>query len=111
VDFLLWHWTIRKPIGPCHYGIGKLFMQVEYPFHSYNLFIYVYVLSFYNRAKGDQRFLEALEALKSKMVDGQIIVERVVPKLAGFSFCQKGKPSTPATLRYQEIISNLGRSR
>lgn len=108
VDFLLEHWTIRKPIGPCHYGIGTLFMQVEYPFRNYNLFIYVYVLSFYNRAKKDGRFLEALEALESKMVDGQIVVERVVPKLAGLSFCKKGEPSKLGTLRYHEIIRNLG---
>lgn len=27
VDFLLEHWVIRKPIGPCHYGMGTLFMQ------------------------------------------------------------------------------------
>lgn len=109
VDFLLEHWTIKKPIGPCHYGIGTLFMQVEYPFRNYNLFVYVYVLSFYNRAKEDKRFLEALEALKSKMVDGQIVVERVVPKLAGLSFCKKGKPNTLATIRYHEINKNLGR--
>lgn len=108
VDFLLAHWTIRKPIGPCHYGIGTLFMQVEYPFRNYNLFVYVYVLSFYDRAKKDKRFLEALEALKSKMADSQIVVERVVPKLAGFSFCKKGKPSALATMRYHEIIKNLG---
>jgi hypothetical protein len=31
VEFLLNHWTIRIPIGPCHYGIGTLFQQVEYP--------------------------------------------------------------------------------
>lgn len=85
VDFLLDHWTIRKPIGPCHYGIGTLFMQVEYPFRNYNLFMYVYVLSFYNKAKKDKRYLEALEALESKIKDGQIVVERVVPKLAGLS--------------------------
>ena len=77
VDFLLAHWTIRQPIGPCHYGIGTLFMQTEYPFRNYNLFVYVYVLSFYNRAKDDRRFLEALKTLESKMVDGQIVVERV----------------------------------
>lgn len=88
VDFLLDHWTIRKPIGPCHYGIGTLFMQVEYPFRNYNLFVYVYVLSFYNKAKNDRRFLEALKMLESKTVDGQIVVERVVPKLAGLSFCK-----------------------
>ncbi|MDD4493357.1 MAG: prenyltransferase [Eubacteriales bacterium] len=107
VDFLLEHWTIRKPIGPCHYGIGTLFMQVEYPFRNYNLFVYVYVLSFYNRAREDKRFLEALKMLESKTVDGQIIVERVVPKLAGLSFCKKGETSALATMRYQEILQNL----
>lgn len=107
VDFLLEHWTIKKPIGPCHYGIGTLFMQVEYPFRNYNLFVYVYVLSFYNRAKRDKRFLEALAALESKMTDGQIVVERVVPKLAGLTFCKKGQPSELATKRYNEILENL----
>lgn len=111
VDFLLEHWTIRKPIGPCHYGMGTLFMQVEYPFRNYNLFVYVYVLSFYNIAKEDKRFLEALRALESKMVDGQIVVERVVPKLAKFSFCKKGEQSALATIRYHEILKNLGEKR
>lgn len=109
VEFLLEHWTIRKPIGPCHYGIGTLFMQVEYPFRNYNLFIYVYVLSFYNRAKEDNRFWEALKMLESKMLDGQIVVERNVPKLANLSFCKKGEPSALATIRYHEILKNLGR--
>lgn len=107
VDILLEHWTIRKPIGPCHYGIGTLFMQVEYPFRNYNLFVYVYVLSFYNRAKEDKRFLEALKTLESKMIDGQIVVERVVPKLAGLSFCKKNEPSALATIRYHEILQNM----
>jgi len=108
VDFLLEHWVIRKPIGPCQYGIGTLFMQVEYPFWGYNLFYYVYVLSFYNRAKNDERFLGAFRALESKLVDGQIVVERVVPKLAKLAFCKKGKPSELATRRYREIVANLG---
>ncbi|KAB3531060.1 prenyltransferase [Alkaliphilus pronyensis] len=108
VDFLLDHWTVRKPIGPCHYGMGTLFMQVEYPFRNYNLFCYVYVLSFYDRAKGDTRFLEALKALEAKMVNGQIVVERIVPKLAKFSFCKKGEPSSLATIRYHQILKNLG---
>lgn len=110
VDFLLEHWLIKKPIGPCHYGIGTLFMQVEYPFRDYNLFQYVYVLSFYNRAKKDKRFLEALAALQAKLVNGEVVIERVVPKLAKLSFCQKGKPSELATMRYQEILANLDNS-
>ncbi|WP_255944814.1 hypothetical protein [Brucepastera parasyntrophica] len=107
VEFLLEHWTIRKPIGPCHYGIGTLFMQIEYPFRNYNLFVYTYVLSFYNRAKKDKRFLEALKILQSKLVNGQIVVERVVPKMADFSFCRKGEPSVLATKRYHEILENI----
>jgi hypothetical protein len=107
VEFLLNHWTIRIPIGPCHYGIGTLFQQVEYPFGNYNLFIYVYVLSFYDQAKKDPRFLEALSLLESKMSDGQIVVERVNRQLASLSFCRKGLPSELATRRYLEIKQNL----
>lgn len=108
IEFLLEHWIIRKPIGPCHYGIGKLFMQVEYPFRCYNLFQYVYTLSFYDKARKDSRFQEAFLALKGKTVDGQIVVERVVPKLAQLSFCKKNEKSELATRRYHEILHNLG---
>lgn len=110
VDFLLEHWTIRAPIGPCHYGIGTLFMQVEYPFRTYNLFQYIHVLSFYSQARSDKRFLEAFASLQSKTVNEQIVVERVVPKLAGLAFCKKGQPSLLATKRYHEILGNLERA-
>lgn len=107
VEFLLAHWTIRRPIGPCHYGMGTLFMQVEYPFRNYNLFPYVHTLSFYGRARRDTRFQEALAALESRLTDGQVTVQRVVPKLAKLEFCKKGAVSEPATRRYQEIPRNL----
>ncbi len=107
VEFLLEHWTTRTPLGPCHYGIGTLFMQVEYPFASYNLFVYVYVLSFYDRAKKDRRFLDALGTLESKLVDGKIVVERLNRKLDGLTFCKKGEPSDLATMRYHDILKNL----
>jgi hypothetical protein len=107
VEFLLDHWVTRKPLGPCHYGIGSLFMKVEYPFFRYNLFFYVYVLSFYKRAKKDHRFLEALETLESKLVNGKIVVENPNRKLAGLSFCKKGEPSDLATDRYLKIMNNL----
>lgn len=107
VDFLLQHWVIRKPISPCHYGIGSLFMQVGYPFRDYNLFYYLFVLSFYKQVKDDTRFLDALNALKAKTVDDKIIVERVVPKLAKLSFCRKGQVSELATKRFNEILQNI----
>lgn len=105
--FLLEHWRTRLPLGPCHYGIGTLFQQVEYPFRTYNLFHYVYVLSFYPSARMDPRFREALSLLQSKLRDGQIVVERVHPRLAHYSFCSRGEPSPQGTARYREILSNL----
>lgn len=107
VEFLLRHWTTRSPIGPCHYGIGTQFMQVEYPFRTYNLFYWVYVLSFYDYAKRDPRFRQAGDSLRAAAADGQIVIERVVPKLAALSFCAKGKPSEQATTRYREILANI----
>lgn len=107
VEFLLQHWETRIPLGPCHYGIGTLFFQVAYPFGNYNLFFYVYVLSFYNRAKKDPRFLDALGVLESKLQNGNLIVERPNQKLAGFTFCKKGEPSDLGTKRYREIVNNL----
>lgn len=107
VESLLSHWETRKPLGTCQYGIGTLFLKVEYPFFRYNLYFYVYVLSFYKKARNDNRFIAALDVLKSKMVEGKIIVENPNSKLSGFAFCKKGEPSELATERYREILTNL----
>lgn len=107
VEFLLNHWETRIPLGPCHYGIGSLFLQVTFPFSAYNLFYYVYVLSFFHKAKKDSRYLDALGILAARLENGRIVVERPNQKYAGFSFCKKGEPSNLATERYQEILRNL----
>ena len=109
VDFLLKHWNIKTSISPCHYGIGSRFMQIEYPMSDYNIFQYVYVLSFYKRARNDKRFKEVFDILSSKLVDKKIIVERNSPNLKNFSFCKRSEPSELATKRYNEIIKNIGK--
>ena len=97
-------------MGPCHFGIGTLFMLLEYPFLRYNLFAYVYVLSFYERARDDARYLEALHAFESKLDErGRVVVERPHRILAGLSFCAKRCPSDLATARYREVLENLRR--
>jgi hypothetical protein len=112
VETLLDHWTIRAPIGPCHYGMGSLFMQVEYPFLRYNLFFYVHTLSYYPKARTDGRFLDAVSVLKSKLDDqGRIVIVHPHKKLAGFAYCKKDEPSPLATERYQEIEANLNQPR
>lgn len=108
VRFLLAHWKTRKPLGPCHFGIGTLFQQVEYPFLRYNLFFYVYVLSFYKAARKHPSFKQALKALEGRLAGGKIVVENPNRRLAKFGFCRKGEPSQIATRRYQEIRNNTG---
>jgi hypothetical protein len=108
VETLLDHWIIRTPIGPCHFGIGTLFMQVEYPFLRYNIFYYVYVLSFYQQARKDQRLKEAFAALTEKLdKEKRMIVERPNRKLEKLQICKKGAPSKAATERYIETLKNM----
>ena len=104
VRSLIAHWKTRIPLGPCGFGIGSRFMQVEYPFFRYNLFSYVYVLSFYNSARKTKAFKEAFGLLQSKAVDDKLVVEHPNRNLAALSFCKKGQPSPLATKRYREIL-------
>lgn len=108
VKSLLSHWGTRNPLGPCAFGIGSRFTQVEYPFLRYNLFFYVYVLSFYAAARKAKAFKEALSLLESKLVEGKVVVESPNRRLAKLAFCRKGEPSRAATKRYQEIRKNIG---
>ena len=51
----------------------------------------------------DPRWREAVAHLEARLVDGQVVPERVNRGLAGLTFCQKGSPSRLATLRFREI--------
>ncbi len=108
VAFLLGHWDTRAPLGPCHFGIGSRFLKIEYPFFRYNLFAYVYILSFYESARTDRRFLAALRLLESKLVNGQVVVEYARQELRSLRLCEPGRPSPLATRRYREILANTG---
>lgn len=107
VDTLLDHWSTRRPLGPCGFGIGSRFMQIEFPFVRYNVFSYVYILSFYERARSSRAFGAALQKLEAKLVDGAVVVEHVRPGLDELQFCREGAPSPLATARYREIVQNL----
>jgi hypothetical protein len=87
--------------------IGTLFGKVEFPFRRYNLFHYVYVLSFYEKARKSPAFRQALRALEAKLADGKLVVESPPRDLAQLAFCKKGAPSRAATRRYREILANV----
>ena len=107
VDFLLQHWDVRQPIGPCNFGIGSTFMKVEYPFLRYNIFYYVYILSFYDKAKNDKRFWEAYNQLRNKLKDNKLIPENPHRAWKDFYFARKGQVSEIGTKRWIEIEKNI----
>ena len=107
IHFLLWHWEKKEPIGPCHFGMGTLFNKTEFPFFRYNIFYYTYVLSFYQKATKDKKFKEAYLKLKTKLKDGEMVIENPNRLLANLDFCKKEKPSLLATKRFLQIEKNL----
>ena len=107
IEFLLWHWEQKKPIGPCHFGIGSLFEKTEFPFFRYNLFYYTYVLSYYPIAVNDNRFKDAYNLLAGNLQEGKMVIENPNRQLADMDFCHKGKPSELATKRFNEIVDNV----
>ena len=109
VKNLLGHWKTRRPLGPCAFGIGSLFGQLEYPLLRYNLFFYVHVLSFYTCAHRHPAFRAAVGALEAKLQGDQMVVENPHRRLARLAFCRRGEPSRAATRRYREILKNLDR--
>lgn len=107
VDFLLQHWEVREPVGPCNFGIGSRFLKIEYPFLRYNIFYYVYVLSFYKLACNDKRFTDAYNYLANKIEGGKLIPENPHRAWQAFGFAKKGKASNIGTIRWLEIETNI----
>lgn len=104
IQFLLKHWETRKPLGPCEFGIGSRFLSIEFPFIRYNLFYYVYVLSFYKNAQKDKRFIDAKNALIKKSKNNEIYPENPHKSWNKYSFAQKNKKSEIASKRFLEIL-------
>jgi len=106
IDFLLQHWDIRQPIGPCGFGMGTRFFQLEYPFLRYNLFYYVYILSFYKSSMRSKNFQKAYQLLAEKTNNGKIIPDNPHRAWRKYNFAKKGKVSELGTTRWEEIINN-----
>lgn len=104
VDSLLRHWEIREPMGPCAFGLGSRFRQVEYPFWRYNHFYYVFALAHYRSARSDPRFGEAVATLREHVDDqNRIIIDAPPHDWRSYDLARKGPSQGPATQRWREI--------
>lgn len=106
VLFLLKHWETKKPLGPCEFGIGTQFMKTEYPFIRYNLFYYLYVLSFYEKAKKDKRFKEAFKMLKAKETEKGIQIEHPNKNWKNILFSESNQCDI-SNIKYKQLIENI----
>lgn len=104
---MLQHWDVRQPVGLRKFGIGSVFLQTEYPFLRYNIFYYVYVLSFYQKARENERFKEARDILSGKLQDGKMIPGNPPRAWNEFDFARNKQISIPATERRMEIEANM----
>lgn len=104
VAFLLDHWDTRSPLGPCEFGIGSTFMQIEFPIIRYNILYYCYVLSKYDLARRDRRYKEAVKVLRQKVRDGGLVNENPHKKWQDYDFAKKGKVSGPMTALVADVM-------
>jgi len=87
--------------------LGELGATVnEYPFFRYNIFYYVYVLSFYKYAIKDKRFKDAFHILKGKNEHDKIRLENPHRAWRKFDFARKATDNLLANQRWTEIQSN-----
>ena len=62
---------LKKPISPCHYGIGTLFMQTEYPFRDIISFIICMFCPFTLMRNEMSAFWKQLHQFGNKISRGQ----------------------------------------
>jgi len=109
IAFLLDHWLTKKPLGPCQFGIGTTFMKTEYPFYRYNIFYYTYVLSFYQRARNDKRFIDIYHCLEQNESETGIRITNPHKHWIDILF-KNGDECDLSNLKYQELKENLSLS-
>ncbi|MBN2736315.1 MAG: hypothetical protein JXR70_04995 [Spirochaetales bacterium] len=109
VEFLLDHWVIKKPLGPCKFGIGSTFMKTEYPFIRYNIFFYSYVLSFYPKALKDKRFQQVLNELMKYETQTGIIINNPHKSWKKILY-QDSQECELANNKYVELKQNISKS-
>lgn len=108
IEALLEHWTYRSSQKIRGFGIGSTFMKLRYPNIWYDILHVVDVLSRYDSALEDDRFLEMWEVVRSKQnPDGSFTPEKIWRTWESWSFGQKTMPSPWLTCRIDEINNRI----
>jgi len=104
IDLLLSHWARRaEKWRPSDFGIGKRFMQLEYPAVKYGILRVLDALSLYPYALKNEAFRNMLLFVRQKSKNGKYSAESVHEPYAEFDFGQMAKPSRWITFLVNRI--------
>jgi hypothetical protein len=94
IEAQLSHWQHRRGRKIFMFGIGRRFQKLEYPHIWYNILHVMDVLSCFESAREDKRFLEMLTAINTKQQENAgFIPESIRNAYPDWDFSQKKKPS------------------
>jgi hypothetical protein len=107
IDLLLEHWRTRANLNG--FGIGRRFMNLQYPAVKYGILRVLDVLSFFPYAVNSPDFQNMLDYAHNKAVDGRYYAEAIDSAYAGFDFAQDAEPSRWMTFLVNRIENRLAK--
>jgi hypothetical protein len=107
IDLLLEHWRTRANLHG--FGIGRRFMNLQYPAVKYGILRVLDVLSFFPYAVNSPDFQNMLDYAHNKAVDGRYYAEAIDSAYAGFDFAQDAEPSRWMTFLVNRIENRLAK--
>ena len=107
-ETLLNLWERRKEVKPYLFAMGTDFSKLKAPLIWYDVLHVLDVLTQFPWLNNDQRLLEMIELVKSKMDDqGRVTPESIWMAWKGWDFGQKKEPSRWVTLLWYRIFARL----
>jgi hypothetical protein len=107
-DTLLSLWEHSRNEHPYMFYMGTDFRKLKAPLIWYDIVSVTDVLSQFPRVHQDNRYIEMLDIIKSKMdADGLFTPESVYQKCRGWDFGQKKAPSPYLTYRCYQMLKRM----
>jgi hypothetical protein len=106
---ILYLWENSLNIHPFMFFMGTDFRKIKAPLFWYDIMNVVDILSYFEYAKKDKRFIEMKSIIDSKVIDGYLTPESIYQKCVDFDFGQKKDVSIYLTYRYYMIDKRVNK--
>jgi hypothetical protein len=108
VETILAHWEHQADFKLRMFGIGTDFRKIKYPYVWYDILHVAEVLSRYERAVTDERFVDLIRALAAQAdEDGRVAAGSMYRAWSDWSFSDKKRPSPWLTFLMARILNRI----